>query len=57
MSEIYTVVLLVEQALSDADAVQVRSLHQELVEEQEEVGQFLSSRTWSLLVDEQVLLG
>jgi hypothetical protein len=27
------------------------------VEEQEEVGQFLSSRTWSLLVDEQVLLG
>lgn len=37
MSETYTVVLLVEQALSDADAVQVRSLHQELVEEQEEV--------------------
>jgi len=27
------------------------------VEEQEEVGQFLSSRTWSLLVGEQVLVG
>jgi hypothetical protein len=27
------------------------------VEEREEVGQFLSARTWSLLVDEQVLLG
>jgi hypothetical protein len=30
MSEIYTVVLLVEQALSDADAAQVRSLHEGL---------------------------
>jgi hypothetical protein len=30
MSETYTVVLLVEQALSDADAVQVRSLHEGL---------------------------
>jgi hypothetical protein len=28
MSETYTVVLLVEQALSDADAAQVRSLHE-----------------------------
>jgi hypothetical protein len=37
MSETYTVVLLVEQALSGADAAQVRSLHEELVEEQEEV--------------------
>ena len=42
MSEIYTVVLLVEQALSDADAVQVRSLHQELVEEQEALMQLVS---------------
>jgi hypothetical protein len=30
MSETYTVVLLVEQALSSADAAQVRSLHEEL---------------------------
>ena len=30
MSETYTVVLLVEQALSDADAAQVRSLHEGL---------------------------
>jgi hypothetical protein len=30
MSETYTVVLLVEQALTDADAVQVRSLHEGL---------------------------
>jgi hypothetical protein len=30
MSEIYTVVLLVEQALTDADAAQVRSLHEGL---------------------------
>jgi hypothetical protein len=37
MSETYTVVLLVEQALSKADATQVRSLHEELVEEQEDV--------------------
>ncbi|HEY3530063.1 MAG TPA: hypothetical protein VGK78_13025 [Nocardioides sp.] len=33
MSEIYTVVLLVEQALSGADAAQVRSLHESLEEE------------------------
>ena len=33
MAETYPVVLLVEQALSAADAVQVRSLHEELVEE------------------------
>jgi hypothetical protein len=33
MSETYTVVLLVEQALSAADAVQVRSLHEGLDEE------------------------
>ena len=33
MSETYTVVLLVEQALSDADAAQVRSLHEGLDEE------------------------
>ena len=37
MSETYTVVLLVEQALSGGDARQVRSLHEELVEEQEDV--------------------
>src|SRR5262249_49294554 len=37
MSETYTVVLLVEQALTDADAQQVRSLHEELVAEQEDV--------------------
>jgi hypothetical protein len=37
MSETYTVVLLVEQALSNADAVRVRSLHEELEEEQEDV--------------------
>jgi hypothetical protein len=37
MSETYTVVLLVEQALSGADAVRVRSLHEELEEEQEDV--------------------
>jgi len=37
MSETYTVVLLVEQPLSSADAVQVRSLHEELVAEQEDV--------------------
>src|SRR3954466_4821554 len=30
MSETYTVVLLVEQALTDADAAQVRSLHEGL---------------------------
>ena len=30
--ETYPVVLLVEQALSAADAAQVRSLHEELVE-------------------------
>lgn len=33
MAETYPVVLLVEQALSTADAVQVRSLHEELVAE------------------------
>jgi hypothetical protein len=33
MSETYTVVLLVEQALSSADAAQVRSLHEDLEEE------------------------
>ncbi len=33
MAETYPVVLLVEQALSPADAVQVRSLHEELVAE------------------------
>jgi hypothetical protein len=33
MTEIYTVVLLVEQALSAADAAQVRSLHESLDEE------------------------
>ncbi len=37
MSETYTVVLLVEQALSAADAAQVRSLHDELREEDQEV--------------------
>lgn len=37
MSEPYTVVLLVEQTLTAADAAQVRSLHEELTEEQEEV--------------------
>ena len=37
MSETYTVVLLVEQALSDADAAQVRSLHEELRDEGQEV--------------------
>ena len=37
MAETYPVVLLVEQALSPADAVQVRSLHQELVEEGQHV--------------------
>ena len=33
MAETYPVVLLVEQALSAADAAQVRSLHEELVDE------------------------
>ncbi len=33
MTEIYTVILLVEQALSAADAAQVRSLHESLDEE------------------------
>ena len=33
MAETYPVVLLVEQALSPADAAQVRSLHEELVDE------------------------
>ena len=33
MSESYTVVLLVEQALTNADAIQVRSLHEGLDEE------------------------
>jgi hypothetical protein len=37
MSETYTVVLLVEQALTAADAAQVRSLHTELVDEGEDV--------------------
>ena len=37
MSETYTVVLLVEQVLSAADAAQVRSLHDELREEDQEV--------------------
>jgi hypothetical protein len=37
MSETYTVVLLVEQALTAADAAQVRSLHEELEAEQEDV--------------------
>jgi hypothetical protein len=37
MSETYTVVLLIEQALTAADAQQVRSLHEELVAEQEDV--------------------
>jgi hypothetical protein len=37
MSETYTVVLLVEQALTAADAAQVRSLHEQLEEEQEDV--------------------
>jgi hypothetical protein len=37
MSETYTVVLLVEQAMSDADATRVRSLHEELEAEQEAV--------------------
>lgn len=36
-AESYPVVLLVEQALSTADAAQVRSLHEELVEEGQEV--------------------
>ena len=35
--ETYPVVLLVEQALSAADAAQVRSLHEELVEEGQQV--------------------
>jgi hypothetical protein len=38
MSETYTVVLLVEQALSAADAAQVRSLHEELRDEGQHVG-------------------
>lgn len=37
MSETYPVLLLVEQALSDADARQITSLHQELVAEHERV--------------------
>jgi hypothetical protein len=37
MSETYTVVLLVEQALTSADAAQVRSLHEELTELEEDV--------------------
>jgi hypothetical protein len=37
MSETYTVVLLVEQALSAADAAQVRSLHDELRDEDQDV--------------------
>jgi hypothetical protein len=37
MSETYTVVLLVEQALSPADAAQVRSLHDELRDEDQQV--------------------
>jgi hypothetical protein len=37
MSETYTVVLLVEQALTDADAAQVRSLHDELRDEGQDV--------------------
>ncbi|MGC4110700.1 MAG: hypothetical protein QM747_09810 [Nocardioides sp.] len=37
MSETYDVVLLVEQALSAADAQQIRSLHEELVAEGQEV--------------------
>lgn len=37
MSEKYDVVLLVEQPLTNADAAQVRSLHEELVAEKEDV--------------------
>jgi hypothetical protein len=37
MTETYTVVLLVEQALSAADAAQVRSLHEELRDEGQDV--------------------
>jgi hypothetical protein len=37
MSETYTVVLLVEQALSNADAARVRSLHDELRDEEQQV--------------------
>ena len=37
MSETYTVVLLVEQALSNTDAARVRSLHDELRDEGQEV--------------------
>jgi hypothetical protein len=37
MPETYTVLLLVEQALTSADAAQVRSLHEELEELREEV--------------------
>ncbi|HET8664001.1 MAG TPA: hypothetical protein VFM08_06780 [Nocardioides sp.] len=37
MSETYTVVLLVEQALSAADAAQIRSLHDELRDEGQDV--------------------
>jgi len=37
MSETYTVVLLVEQALSDADAAQVRSLHEGLDDPEQHV--------------------
>jgi hypothetical protein len=37
MSETYTVVLLVEQALSNADAARVRSLHDELRDEDQQV--------------------
>jgi hypothetical protein len=40
-TEVYTVVLLVEQALSRADAAQVTSLHEELEEEQEDVRYFV----------------
>src|SRR3569623_1749514 len=37
MSENYTVVLLVEQALTEADVAQVRSLHEELRDEGQHV--------------------
>ena len=37
MSETYTVVLLVEQALTEADAAQVRSLHEELDDAEQHV--------------------
>lgn len=38
MSETYTVLLLVEQAMTSADAQQVRSLHEELREDGHDVG-------------------